>query len=250
MIRIIGSVLLLNDFYWTSLPRRLFCWKRGSAGFRSLFFSFLSFFLLLFTAEKVAPRASESIKMLSTSSFHATSTGNSDASVSSSSSLRASLRSKNLSARAHRARGVRANLFSAHAHREEEFLNIRRNANKQKAPSSSSSSLSLRRANRNKKLNSLRTFRLKSEGDDGESRSFSFVRARLYFSSSSSASFGKRRRTYPIGKILSLSLSFRGLLSLSLLFRDRAESSSSRRSFILCLHRVFCLHRVQYDRSV
>ena len=145
--------------------------------------------------------------MLSTSSFHATSTGNSDASVSSSSSLRASLRSKNLSARAHRARGVRANLFSAHAHREEEFLNIRRNANKQKAPSSSSSSLSLRRANRNKKLNSLRTFRLKSEGDDGESRSFSFVRARLYFSSSSSASFGKRRRTYPIGKILSLSLS-------------------------------------------
>jgi len=145
--------------------------------------------------------------MLSTSSFHATSTGNSDASVSSSSSLRASLRSKNLSARAHRARGVRANLFSAHAHREEEFLIIRRNANKQKAPSSSSS-LSLRRANsRNKKLNSLRTFRLKSEGDDGESRSFSFVRARLYFSSSSSASFGKRRRTYPIGKILSLSLS-------------------------------------------
>ena len=146
--------------------------------------------------------------MLSTSSFHATSTGNSDASVSSSSSsssssLRASLRSKNLSARAHRARGVRANLFSAHAHREEEFL-IRRNANKQKAPSSSS--LSLRRANRNKKLNSLRTFRLKSEGDDGESCSFSFVRARLYFSSSISF-FWKEKNLSNRGKFFSLSLS-------------------------------------------
>ena len=53
------------------------------------------------------------------------------------------------------------------------------------------------------------------------------------------------------GKILLfLSLSFQGLLSLSLLFRDRAEPSSTRRSFILYLHRVFCLHRVQYDRSV
>jgi hypothetical protein len=162
--------------------------------------------------------------MLSTSSFHATSTGNSDASVSSSSSsssLRASLRSKNLSARAHRARGVRANLFSAHAHREEEFL-IRRNANKQKAPSSS---LSLRRANRNKKLKSLRTFRLKSEGDDGESRSFSFVRARLYFSSSISFFWKEKKNLSNRGKFfsLSLSLSFQGLLSLSLLFRDRAE---------------------------
>jgi hypothetical protein len=176
--------------------------------------SFFFSFFISNTAEKDAPQASESIKMLSTSSFHATSTGNSDASVSSSSSssLRASLRSKNLSARAHRARGVRANLFAAHAHREEEFL-IRRNANKQKAPSSSS--LSLRRANRNKKLNSLRTFRLKSEGDDGASRSFSFVRARLYFSSSSSASFGKRR-TYPIGEnSLSLSLFPRAFIPLS-----------------------------------
>ena len=145
--------------------------------------------------------------MLSTSSFHATSTGNSDASVSSSSSLRASLRSKNLSARAHRARGVRANLFSAHAHREEEFLNIRRNANKQKAPSSSSSSLSLRRANRNKKLNSLRTFRLKSEGDDGESRSFSFVRARLYFSSSISFFWKEKKNLSNRGKFFSFSLS-------------------------------------------
>ena len=143
--------------------------------------------------------------MLSTSSFHATSTGNSDASVSSSSSssLRASLRSKNLSARAHRARGVRANLFSAHAHREEEFL-IRRNANKQKAPSSS---LSLRRANRNKKLKSLRTFRLKSEGDDGESRSFSFVRARLYFSSSISFFWKEKKNLSNRGKFFSLSLS-------------------------------------------
>jgi len=175
-----------------------------------LLFCLFSFFLLFIKVrtrqKKTPPQASESIKMLSTSSFHATSTGNSDASVSSSSSsssLRASLRSKNLSARAHRARGVRANLFSAHAHREEEFL-IRRNANKQKAPSSS---LSLRRANRNKKLKSLRTFRLKSEGDDGESRSFSFVRARLYFSSSISFFWKEKKNLSNRGKFFSFSLS-------------------------------------------